>query len=69
MAIRKIEITLSLLQSSVYQALEISKGSKGVIAIEEESERLIISKFLKSIVNNHLNRSEYATKKHLMAKK
>lgn len=49
MPMEKIQITLTLLLSSVYQALTTSSEVKGIVSIDEEAERLIISKF-KSVI-------------------
>lgn len=48
--IEKIQITLSLLQSAVYQALNFDNQGSGIIPIDEESERLIMEEFLKIVV-------------------
>lgn len=51
-SLEKIQITLSLLLASVYQAIQMEETNKGIICIDEESERLIMSEFSKSIVEN-----------------
>jgi S-adenosylhomocysteine hydrolase len=50
MSMEKIQITLTLLLSSVYQALTTTSDLKGIVSIDEEAERLIISKF-KSMIS------------------
>jgi len=52
MPLEKIQITLALLQSAIYQAIETDSLSKGIAPIDEESERMILYGFKNSVVEN-----------------
>src|SRR5579872_233920 len=52
MSLDKIQITLSLLLTAIYQALYIEADQRGIIRLDEESERLIMSEFSELFIRN-----------------
>ena len=63
MSLEKIQITLALLQSAIYQALNMETYQQGITCIDEESERLIMLEFQNIVVENISFRSELVSLK------